>query len=74
MSYFDLTTDPITKAAAELGMYDPPLGRVLKIAGLLEARESLRVAMIATGVDHVRVATLARYNAELIGLGWSPVA
>jgi TolB-like protein len=48
--------------------------KAVKVAGLLKAREDLASEMIERGVTSDRIAALARYNEQLIALGWTPNA
>jgi hypothetical protein len=48
--------------------------KAVKVAGLLKAREDLASEMIERGVTADRIAALARYNEQLIALGWTPNA
>jgi hypothetical protein len=48
--------------------------KAVKVAGLLAAREDLASEMIERGVTADRIAALARYNEQLINLGWTPNA
>jgi hypothetical protein len=46
--------------------------KAVKVAGLLKAREDLASEMIERGVTADRIEALARYNEQLINLGWTP--
>jgi hypothetical protein len=65
------TTRRVIEAPAYL-FEDSPKVKAVKVAGLLKAREDLASEMIERGVTADRIEALARYNEQLINLGWTP--
>jgi hypothetical protein len=62
----------IKPAAPAFLFADSPKVKAIKVAGLLKAREDVRDEILANGVTADRIAALAKYTDQLIGLGWTP--
>jgi hypothetical protein len=61
--------------AAPAAMYeDSAKVKAVKVTGLLKARQDVCDLMVSEGVTADRIEALARYNEQLVNLGWTPNA